>query len=373
MGLLDINTASTTGQNDISYSSQAVNKSVNEWSVTPKELDSPGDQKTTTYDFFEWNKWNGYYREIAEFGAVIDKMASWTVGKGYEADEKTQKILKKIKGWGKDDFNSILENQLRVALVNGDSFAEIIKDKAGRLINLKPMNPGSMQIIVDRKGMLKNYIQKSTLEKFEPEEIFHLSWNREADEIHGIPFGEKVEPLLKMRIEAMKDLKIVFHRYVKPLILTKIDSDDTNEIATFKTKLDNAVENCENLIIPKDIVEMERMSIPQYSTLDPLPWLKYLIRVFTTASGMPEVIMGWGEETTEASAKILYLAFQQTIERLQRYVESQLLMQTKIEINLEFPASIEPEAEQTKAKTLSSDEKKDGKINPKQETADNHS
>ena len=315
----------------------------------------------TTYQP-DFTKWHGYYRTIPEVQAVIDKLASWTVGKGFKADEKTQKTLEKIKGWGKDDFNSILENLLRASLICGDSFAEIIRDKAGRLINLKPLNPGSIRIIIDKSGMLKRYEQVSQIGKdkkailFDKKEIFHLSWNRLADEMHGIPFGEKAENLIKMRNEVMADLRVIFHRYAKPVQIIPIDTDDAAELAAFKTKYINAYKKTEPILIPKDTVgKIESFSLPAFSTLDPLPWLQYLVRQFVTACGMPEILMGWGGDTTEASAKIIYLAFQQTIERLQRWYEAALKTQVGIEINLEFPASIEP--------SLLEDNKKDSPIN----------
>ena len=338
-----------------------------QYDVETKDTDGSTGFQETTFDP-DWKKWHGYYRTIPEYQAVIDKLASWTVGRGFEADNKTLKDLKKIKGFGKDDFNSLMENFIRTFLICGDSFSEIIRDKAGRVINLKPLNPGSMRIVADPYGIITRYEQhaqtpngKKTIE-FKPKNILHFSWNRIADEIHGIPFAEKLEQIIKMRNECMLDMKVMFHRYVKPLTIYQVDTDDEGEISAFKTKLDKSFEKTENLIMPADTVKsIERVSIPQYSTLDPLPWLKYLVRVFTTACGVPEVIHGWGEETTEASAKVIYLAFQQTIERLQRYMEAQLEIQIGIKLNLEFPASIEPEILEDQAKDPSL--KKEG-VNP---------
>ena len=64
--------------------------------------------------------------------------------------------------------------------------------------------------------------------------------------------------------------------------------------------------------------------------------------------------MGSAREFTEASAKIAYLAFQQTIEEEQLFVEEQMLMQLGLQIELEFPASLENE--------LLSDKAKDGEM-----------
>ena len=98
-----------------------------------------------TYNI-EWDKWVGYYKSIPELQAVIDKVALWTVGKGFKTDDKTKERLSKIRGAGKDTFDDILENAVRVRRICGDFFAEIIKNKRGEIVNLKPLNPQSMQI-----------------------------------------------------------------------------------------------------------------------------------------------------------------------------------------------------------------------------------
>lgn len=324
--------------------------------VDSAQQDIPG----TRY-YPRWSTWYGYYKHIPELQAVIDKKAIWTVGKGFKADNKTTEMLNRIRGCGKDSFNDIIYNMVRTYTIGGDSFAEVVKNRRGELRNLKPISPASMCILSNSKGIIDGYEQTvyysepggakagKTI-KFKPEQIFHLPWNRLGDEPHGISTIQKMEDIIDARNEAMKDLRIVFHRYVKPLIITTVDTDDSSEIAAFKVKLDKAVQNMENMIIPKDTVSMERMSIPQYSTLDPLPWLELLQKFFIMAEGVPEVILGFGRETTEASAKILYLAFQQNIEHNQLFLEQQIKNQLKLDVEFNFPENISPELEQDERK-----------------------
>ena len=171
--------------------------------------------------------------------------------------------------------------------------------------------------------------------------MFHLPWNRLAEAIHGIGTIEKVERVILMNQEAMEDMKTVFHRYFKPLWVFSVDTDDTAEIAAFKADVRKTMEKSENLIVPKNTVDsIERVSIPQFSTLDPLPWVRFLQDQFIMAEGVPEVILGHGTETTEATSKILYLAFQQMIEWNQLFLEQQIKAQLGLDIKYNFPASI---------------------------------
>ena len=69
----------------------------------------------------------GYYKDekTPEITAIIDAMASWTVGKGFKADEETTIILDSIKGNGFDTFNSILENAMRVMQIGVTSMQKL--------------------------------------------------------------------------------------------------------------------------------------------------------------------------------------------------------------------------------------------------------
>lgn len=326
---------------------------VNNFSVDPaKDTGDVSYQPT-------WTKWLGFYKSVPDLQSTIDKKAFWTVGNGYKTSKKNQKILDKIRGNGKETFNSILYNIVRVYTICGDFFGEIVRNNRNQVINIKAINPGSIEIQANNSGIIKKYIQhinKNTgeKEKFEPEDILHISWNKIADEIHGIGTIEKLtssesKGIVEMQQEAMQDLKIVFHRYVKPLLISEIDEDDENEINKYKRKLDLAVKNGENMVIPKDTATVERVSIPQYSTLDPLPWLQHLEKLFLKAEGVPAVVLGDGHDSTEATAKILYLAFEQMIKWNQLFLEEQIKAQLDIEINLEFPASLD-ESTQNKEK-----------------------
>jgi hypothetical protein len=339
MGNMRISNSSTTNMTD----------NVSDYSVDSAQQDVPSNDYTCS-----WSNWFGYYKVIPEIQAVIDAKARWTTGKGYKTDNKTKKILEKIRGNGKDTFDDILYNAVRVYTIGGDFFAEIIKTKRGELRNLKPINPGSITIKTNASGIITGYeqniISSGKKIRFNPDEILHLSWNRLGDECHGISTIQKMEDIIKMRNEAMADLRLVFHRYVKPLLITQVDTDDATEIAALKVKLDNCVANGENMIIPKDSVNVDRVSIPQYSTLDPLPWIQELQKFFIMAEGVPEIILGYGSDTTEASSKIMYLAFQQMVEHNQDFLEKQIKAQLDIELELEFPADLMENVQETESK-----------------------
>ena len=312
----------------------------------------------------KFNTYLWYYKNIPELKSTIDTKSKWVIGKGLTADKKTIKILEKIKGFGKDTINTLIQNGVKVYYVGGDSFWEIItkenkpiKPDGSNLINLKPMDPFVTGIVTDEFGMLQGYEQRTKGEdrhniKFRTDQIFHLPKNRFADEIHGTGIITAIENIILMRNEAMSDLKTVFHRYVKPLWIWQLDTDDTTKIAAFQAKADKTVNLGENIYIPMGAASAERMSVPQFSTLDPLPWIRDLTDYFYQATNTPDVVVGSAKQTVEASAKILFLGFEQSVRDDQQFIMENFKSQLGLDIKLEFPTPIEAD--------LIRDEKKDG-------------
>lgn len=366
-----ISSADTTNFSGKSYANTAAAKDPtlypSAFSITSAQSTSESEYQNTNF-----SEQLGAYLEVSELAGLIDRKAQFVVGKGFEVikNKSKAKYIDQIKGNGLDSFNTILYNAVRTFTIGGDFFAEIIRNKRGEIRNIKPLNPSTVKVVANSKGIItkyKLYPQGAPLGNddaailMDPDDILHLAYNRVADQIHGQSVVKKLLPVIEMRKEAMNDLRVVFHRYVKPLWIFSVDTDDTTEVTNFKNKVDDTIEKAENLVVPKDTVDnIERISIPQFSTLDPLPWVKLLQEEFLKAEGCPEVIMGQSGKASEAESKILYLAWQQVVEFNQMFLEEQILSQLGFGIKLEFPASIAPE--------LIKDDKKDSPMNKQEVT-----
>lgn len=343
---------------DSAVSSDLTNKMV-DFSVDTASTDGIFEQPESKWQEENWEKYFGYYTDekIPEITSVIDALATWTVGKGFKTlFDETELILNSINGFGFDTFNTILENAMRTMQIGGNFYAEIIRDKDGNLINLKPLDPSVMVHITGRNGMIKRFEQtqktKDTPPKrFSRNKIFYLCRNRVADEIHGRGIIAKLKRIMDMKNEAMDDWRRVLHWNVDPRWIFHLDFDDPVEVAAFVAKNDAAKAKGENMYIPKDAVIPEVLGVAPNASLNPLPWIAELDNKFYEAARVPKIIVGGAGGLTEAAVKIAYLAFQQTIEEEQLYIEEQVLLQLGIIIELEFPASLENE--------LLSDNKKD--------------
>lgn len=331
-----------------------VRTALEDFSIAAQTTDAPDGDKEYRYNITRWEDYLGYYKEVPELQVAVDAKANWTMGAGYESDEITGMLLDRVTGHGKETFNTILKNLIRTYTIAGDSFAEIITDKNGYLMNLKPLNPGSMVIVSNQQGRITKYEQSSRKggikKSFQIREILHLSRKRIADEIHGISVIPAVENIILMRNEAMSDWRRVLHRNVDPLFIFHVDTDDATEIADFKNKVDQSRKHGENLIVPKGAVVPEHIATAQNSTLNPLAWINQLNDYFFQAVNVPQIIIGNSKEFTDASGKIVYLSYEQSVKDEQLYIEEQVAAQLNLRINLVFPASLQNELISSKEK-----------------------
>lgn len=319
--------------------------------VTPLSTDG-----ATGVEEYEWQNSNwtiqwGYFNQIPELKSALLMKATWIVGKGYETDDpETKVILDHINGWGKDTFKDILFNLYLIARLSGDSYAEIIRADDGTLLNLKPLDPSTIKIITNDKGILLRYEQVSKIPlkkgekpkqniKFQPEDIFHLSHNRLADNVHGISDIVSMEQTILAELENFTDLKKIMHRYSKPLIIFKLKTDDQTKINSFVSKMDAAMARGDNVYVPDDenLLSYEVIQINVSEIV--MRWRDDIRNKFYRTLGLPLIVFG-NAGTTESGGKIEYLAHEQVFAHDQKFVEEQIWQQLNLKITLNSPVTL---------------------------------
>jgi hypothetical protein len=95
------------------------------------------------------------------------------------------------------------------------------------------------------------------------------------------------------------------------------------------------------MYVPKGAVVPELVTTATNATLNPLMWINQLNDYFFQAVNVPQIIIGNAKEFTDASGKIVYLSYEQSVKGEQLYIEEQILNQLNLEIQLTFPASLQ--------------------------------
>jgi hypothetical protein len=329
---------------------------VTDYSIDTKSVDGvTGTEQSYTNTKFS-QQW-GYFNTVPDLKSAIISKAVWNVGKGWTADVNTQVILDHVRGWGKDTFDDIIFNMEIIKRVGGDSFAEIIRDEdTGTILNLKPLDPAKIAIVVDNKGIILRYEQSvgnaknKAVIKFKPEDIFHLSNNRLADQIHGISDIDAVEQTLLADGESFTDMKRIMHRQAKPLIMFKLGTDDTTKIAAFISKMDNATQKGENIYIPDDTNSVSYEVVQVTPSPIVMNWRDDIRKKFYRTIGLPELLPSGGGDATESGGKIGYLSYEQIVEKEQRFLEMQIWNQLNLRINFIPPATLSENLQNDNAK-----------------------
>ena len=280
-----------------------------------------------------------YYQTIPEFKKALDALATWTTGKGWETESLVIKAeLEHLTGWGEDTFQSIMWNLVVVKKVVGDSFAEIIT-RDGKLINLKPISPERMRLVLDKNGMIKRYDVKNFKGEFTPLEtrkILHLCNDRIADQIHGTSVLDACKWVIDARNEALADTRKVYHRNVFPLQIIEYDGEDTTKRDLLLNQYAAAITAGTALVVPKGVITITQADI---KIQDPIAWLNFLQNYFYQVVRIPRII-ATSEGTTEAGGKLGYLTFEPMYTYEQAIYEAEIWNALAIRIKFKRPASL---------------------------------
>ncbi len=342
------------GQYDITQTNQTdMNTVVTDFSPDSKSIDEASDVNETVWENVNWNKWLGYYKSIPELLQAINSFAVWVAGKGFTTKNVADEVmLGNITGWGEDTIQSILENMIIVKKINGDSFAEIIRNPdTGKIINLKPLNPVSVKTVVSSEGIIVRYEEidmesGKSIRKINLDKMFHLSNNRIANEIHGNSLIEPVEWVVDTIHEAMRDYRRMLHR--STIRVLYVEEEDKSRHASLKRDYANAIKHGELMIMPGKASDNPLQDFPPPNTPH-LEWIRYLKNVIFQDIGTPEVIMGGSPNFTNAGEKMGYLTFEQPVARGQRELEQDMWNQLGIRIVFNKPISLKDNAQETEA------------------------
>ena len=332
---------------------------VKNYSIDSKALDYANSGETETFYYFSNATANfGYYKTDAALKSGIDTLANWVTGRGFQAlSMEQQATLELITGWGEDSFDSILNNMEVVKYVVGDAFAEIIRadneNPKSKLINLRPISPERVRLVVDKHGMLKRYdtLVDGNWIALAKERVFHLCNGRVADEIHGTARIEACKWIIDARNEAMSDWRRLSHR--SSLRVLYVDVTNTEKIRQIREQYKEGINKGEVIILPgkKGEIEFEDLVLPDVNAF--LNWIQYLENFFYQVLGVPKAVMGGTVAVSEGNSKVGIFSWEQVYLTEQRLLEQDIWNQLYIKVTFDKPQSMMDNLQSNEAKNTS--------------------
>lgn len=344
-----------------------------EYTIDSMQMDSPTGQKEQGYMNSNFEQQWGYFNKIPDLKVAILGKAIWTVGKGFTCDPSTQAIVDHMRGWGKDSFEDIIFNMEVMKRVSGDAFAEIVWDdpkERNFAINIVPLNPKNIKIIVNEFGQVVRYEQwigaqhgkiitaikkllgKNPVRKIDVKDMFHLCHNRLGDQIHGISDIDVVESTILAQEKNFTYAERAAELSSHPFFVFKLKSDNETKLAITQENIKNAINQGTFAIFPDDDNSLTIEPPVQINPGSTVFEFENLARNrFFRATGTPQVLAG-NSSGSEAGTKMEYFANEQIWEKDQTYLEKQILNQLYLKINFNPPATMQA--------ALQTDESKDG-------------
>jgi len=346
-------------QTDITQTTTGDLTEVNDYSSDPVNLDGPQDPTKTRYSNPDFPKWLGYYdgsndKANPELKQALHRYATWVLGMGYTVSPRDKSNLDLIRGMGEDTFNSILWNMLVIKKVNGDSYAQIIRDEDKlNVINIKPLNCSRITTVIGGDGIIEEYeYRDASLKQVErilkPSEVLHLMNDRIGDQVHGTSTIKAIQ----WALDAKKEASHIYRKILKRsnVRILYVEEDDKTRLSNLQTDYKDAIDKGDLLILPIKVGEgkFEDLQLPPVQSF--LAWIQNLDNVISNGVGIPKIIGGDGEGTTESGGKMVYLGFEPIYMREIIELEADLWNQLGIKITFNRPPSITDNVSQTESK-----------------------
>lgn len=218
----------------------------------------------------------------------------------------------------------------KCALWAGNAYLEIVYDSNNiwRVPYLKLINPAEMRVIRSETGDILGYLQfpynsgilssisrrradylksrypNHTVE-FDPEEILHIKWDALPGEPYGISIFESLKDIMAIIIGMREDMGVIIRNHAAPTILFRLGTDliPASKVAIddFANYLLNSFDNSTNLVA-STLVQGEVLDTSS-KIIDLPKYIKAAINILYAGAGIPEILLGQGNETTEATAK----------------------------------------------------------------------
>lgn len=234
--------------------------------------------------------------------------------------------LKQLRRWARwVDFGTFMTQIFKPALWAGNGYAEVVFDPNDPwlITDLKIIDPREMRVVRSPFGEVIGYIQypfhgylgvlsptvanqfiKNGGIFFLPHEILHVKWNPLPGEAYGQSIFEAMKDVTADVTGMRIDLGLIAHNHASPTTHYRMGTDlipasqqAIDDFSALITTMDNTMD-----LVTSTMVDSKPIKDPS-KVLDMPKFLRTALNMFYASLGLPEILFGQGNETTEATAK----------------------------------------------------------------------
>lgn len=264
-----------------------------------------------------------------------------------EIGEDLKENLKQVRKWGRwTKFGTFMTQIFKPTLWAGNGYAEIVYDPDNdfKIIDLKIIDPREMRVVRSPFGEVIGYIQypfngylgvlsplvakrfvKNGGIFFLPHEILHVKWNPLPGEAYGQSIFEAMKDIVADVTGMRIDLGLIAHNHASPTTHYQMGTDlipasqiAIDDFSALVTTMDNSMD-----LVTSTMVKSNPIKDPS-KVLDMPRFLRTGMNIFYASLGLPEILFGQGNETTEATAKSQIEATSKKFRAMQRNFREQV-------------------------------------------------
>lgn len=289
-----------------------------------------GEGRLVDVNYFE-----DIYTHVPLVAAAIDLTVDFSVSPGLYVTAENDKIIESCNDLMKKlNFDILLRQIAKFMLVYGDCFVEIVKNEEGEegvISNLKILHPATMTVVRDETGEVEGYLQDigkgQEPIQFTSEEIVHFTYNKIGDRAYGLSIIEPIMPVLKMKLQAERDMSFILERKANAPYHVKLGNENyppsDSDIAAFASEM--AVLKARNEWVTSYLVDIGVVGT-KGKTMDFKPFNEHYDNQIVYALRVPYVLLGLGN-IPEGLAKIQLDTFQRHIKSIQLSIQTPLEQQ----------------------------------------------
>ena len=171
-------------------------------------------------------------------------------------------------------------------------------------------------------GKAQMYFEKGAV-IFTPEEIIHFKLNPEPGQAYGTSILEAVKDILAIIVGMREDIGMIIKNYAAPTVLYRIGTDlipaSQPTVTQFRDNLVAQMKVSSN-IVTSTMVSHEVVA-PGKGVMNVEGYYKMMLATLFGSLGMPEILLGQGQETTEATAKMQLKAVSNFVKMMHQLIK----------------------------------------------------